>query len=58
VTEVVDVFTGHVLCWHPECQWQTPDGPSGIEAKYEDAEGRPVCWDHSVRAPEPEDDRR
>jgi len=46
MTFVKDVFTGKPLCWHPECQWAVNGGFSGIEARYRDKEGNPVCWDH------------
>lgn len=41
-----DVFNGRILCSHPDCQWATSGGVSGIEAKYKDKDGNPVCWEH------------
>jgi len=46
MTVRTDIFNGAALCSHPSCQWETPDGWSGIEARYEDKDGNPSCFSH------------
>ena len=48
--DAIDCFTGRVLCCQPDCQWETPTGLSGIEARYRDALGKPVCFEHRPKA--------
>lgn len=44
---LVDVYSGKVLCSHPDCHWTVEEGGwSGVEARYRDEEGNPACWDH------------
>lgn len=44
-----DLYTDNLVCTHPSCHWLVPGeviGYSGVEARYENEDGKPACWSH------------